>query len=265
MEQRRERRVERVRRMLMRRGMPRLQMSLILSATGIAGFLASFVLLHAGVSRMWLRYAVAVLFAYGIFLLLLRLWVFSKSRARERRTLDIDPSGLDVPLPDLGSGSSSASADAAFSGGGDFGGGGAGGSWGASLNSAAPSSGGRTGGGSGGSGLLDGLDIGGDGDEGCLLIVALALVLAGIVASLYVVYAAPVLLAEALVEGVLLSGLYRGVKKAEQGNWLRAVVRRTWIPVLLTLIFFAAAGYVLQKSAPRARSIGEAWKMVNKD
>jgi hypothetical protein len=171
-------------------------------------------------------------------------------------------------LPEVGS--SGASADAAFGGGGDFGGGGAGGNWDASLSSAAPSSGvsvGDTGGGGGGggSGLLDNLDIGGDADEGCLIIVALALVAAGIVASLYVVYAAPVLLAEALVEGVLLSGLYRSVKKAEQGNWLRAVVRRTWIPVLLTLVFFAAAGYVLQKAAPRARSIGEAWKMASSD
>lgn len=58
-----ERRVERVRRLLARRAWPRLQMSLILSATGAAGFLASFALLHAGVWRIWLRYALAVLIA----------------------------------------------------------------------------------------------------------------------------------------------------------------------------------------------------------
>ena len=70
-----ERRVERVRRLLMRRGMPRVLMSLILAATGAAGFLVSFALLHAGVTRMWLRYPVAVLVAYGVFLLLLRVWL----------------------------------------------------------------------------------------------------------------------------------------------------------------------------------------------
>ncbi|MBV9924650.1 MAG: hypothetical protein JOZ96_06365 [Acidobacteria bacterium] len=43
------RRVERVRRLLMRRGLPRVEMSLILAATGAAGFVASFVLLHLGV------------------------------------------------------------------------------------------------------------------------------------------------------------------------------------------------------------------------
>ena len=70
-----ERRVERVRRLLMRRGMPRVLMSLILAATGAAGFLVSFALLHMGVERMWLRYPFAVLAAYGVFLFLLRVWL----------------------------------------------------------------------------------------------------------------------------------------------------------------------------------------------
>ena len=103
-------------------------------------------------------------------------------------------------------------------------------------------------------------------DEGCVFfLLALALIAAGVLAALYVVYAAPALLAEILVEGVLLSGLYRGMKRAGGGNWLRAVVRRTWLPVLLTLASFAAAGYLLQRAAPRARSIGEAWRMVGSD
>ena len=36
-------------------------------------------------------------------------------------------------------------------------------------------------------------------------------------------------------------------------------------PVLLTLVTFSAAGYFLQRAAPRARSIGEAWRMVISD
>ena len=103
--------------------------------------------------------------------------------------------------------------------------------------------------------------------EGCVFfLLAVALIVAGLLASLYVVYAAPTLLAELLVEGLLLSGLYRGMKKgAQQGDWLRAVVRRTWLPVLLTLALFAAAGYMLQRAAPRARSIGEAWRTLGSD
>ncbi|HEX8118326.1 MAG TPA: hypothetical protein VF521_13705, partial [Pyrinomonadaceae bacterium] len=114
---------------------------------------------------------------------------------------------------------------------------------------------------------LSGLDFDLD-SEGCVFfLLALALVVAGVCASLYVVYAAPLLLAEVLVEGVLLSGLYRGMKRARrgEGDWLGAALRRTWLPVLLTVLTFTAAGYLLQRAAPRARSIGEAWKMVSSD
>jgi hypothetical protein len=240
-------------------------MSLILAATGAAGFLTSFALLHAGVWRMWLRYAAAVLVAYLVFLLLLRLWLFLQGRDLN---IDLD---LDLFQTDAGGYTGGGAAPDSFGGGGDFAGGGASGGWGGGagggLRAAAPSvdAGGASGGGGGG-GLLDSIDLGVD-DEGCVFfLLAVALIVAGTLAALYVVYAAPLLLAEILVEGVLLSGLYRGVKRARGGrgggDWLRAAVRRTWLPVLLTLLTFSAAGYLLQRAAPRARSIGEAWHMV---
>ena len=116
--------------------------------------------------------------------------------------------------------------------------------------------------------MLSNLDIFDADSEGCVFfLLALALIVAGTLAALYVVYAAPLLLAEILVEGVLLSGLYRGMKSARRGggDWVGAALRRTWLPVLLTLITFSAAGYLLQRAAPRARSLGEAWRMVNSD
>lgn len=253
-------------------------MSLILAATGAAGFLASFLMLHLGVSRMWLRYGLAVLLAYAVFLLLLRIWVYLHSRETKGNVSDYL---LDVVPTDFSSLSHAGEAPAsAFGGGGDFGGAGASGSWNGGVSAgmahAAPScdvggvgvSGGSAGGGGGdaGSGLLSGLDIFDADSEGCVFfLLALALVVAGTLAALYVVYAAPLLLAEILVEGVLLSGLYRGMKRAQRGDWLGAAVRRTWLPVLLTLVTFAAAGYFLQRAAPRARSIGEAWRMVSSD
>jgi len=248
----------------MRRGTPRVEMSLILGATGAAGFLASYGLLRAGLSLMWLRYALSVLAAYAVFLLLLRLWLFLHGR---RPLPDLLPDFVNPNLnvADLDAG------PASFGGGGDFVGGGAGGSWGGAGEglgrvSASSGAGGGSGGG-GGSGLLDSLDFGAD-DEGCVFfLLAVALIVAGTLAALYVVYAAPLLLAEILVEGVLLSGLHRGLKKARRdgGYWLGAALRRTWLPVLLTLATFAAAGYLLQRAAPRARSIGEAWRMVTSD
>lgn len=277
------RRVERVRRLLLRRALPRVQMSLILAATGAAGFVASFVLLHLGVWRMWVRYPLAVLFAYAVFIVLLRVWLFLHGRESrgDASGMELDAAGMGAeivldtvgrPLP----------APDTFGGGGDFGGGGAHGSWGesvsAGLHNASPAygasgatsvgggGGGSVGGGGGGGGWLSGLDIFDADSEGCVFfLLALALIVAGVCASLYVVYAAPLLLAEILVEGVLLSGLYRGMKGARGGDWLGAALRRTWLPVLLTLLTFAAAGYLLQHAAPRARSIGEAFRTVTSD
>jgi hypothetical protein len=271
-----QRRVERVRRLLMRRGMPRVLMSLILAATGAAGFLVSFALLHMGVARMWLRYPFAVLAAYGVFLFLLRVWL----HIQRHSWTDLLPD--DLNLLNVSEGGPHADAVSSFGGGGDFAGAGAGGTWDGGVSAASSDlaghanvgvSGGVSGsggggvsgsGGGGGFDFLGGLDLD---SEGCVFfLLALSLIVAGLLASLYVVYAAPTLLAELLVEGILLSGLYRGMKRgARQGDWLRAVVRRTWLPVLLTLTLFAAAGYLLQRAAPRARSVGEAWRMVGSD
>ena len=271
------RRVERVRRLLVRRGRPRVEMSLILAATGAAGFVASFAMLHLGLSLMWLRYGLAVLFAYAVFLMLLRIWLYLHSREPKGDVsdylLDLVPSDFSIL-----SHTPEAAADT-FGGGADFGGGGPGGSWDGGVSAgvqhvAAPcdvggAAVGSGGGGSSGGGVLSNLDIFDADSEGCVFfLLALALIVAGTLAALYVVYAAPLLLAEILVEGVLLSGLYRGMKSARRGgggDWIGAAVRRTWLAVLLTLVTFSAAGYFLQRAAPRARSIGEAWRMVSTD
>ncbi|HEX7317420.1 MAG TPA: hypothetical protein VF297_26205 [Pyrinomonadaceae bacterium] len=270
------RRVERVRRLLLRRGLPRVQMSLILAATGAAGFIASFVMLHLGVWRMWVRYPLAVLFAYAVFIVLLRVWLLLHGREPRGNTVDSDPHGTDLATDiALDSVGGTGEGPGIFGGGGDFGGGGAGGSWGDGIGSGvhqastAYDAGGVSSGGGGGGGgdWLSGLDIFDADSEGCVFfLLALALIVAGVCASLYVVYAAPLLLAEILVEGVLLSGLYRGMRRARRdGDWLGAAVRRTWLPVLLTIIMFTAAGYLLQRAAPRARSIGEAFRAVTSD
>ena len=65
---------------LRRRSFPRLALGIVLALTGLAGFGISFFLLKAGLGAMWLRYPVAVLGAYGIFLLLMRGWVEIEQR-----------------------------------------------------------------------------------------------------------------------------------------------------------------------------------------
>ena len=110
--------VERAKRLLLRRSRPRLQMSLLLLLTGGSGFLCSFVLLRAGLSQMWLRYPLAIITAYCVFLLLLRLWLGAQRRWGESHGLDLDLSGFDIH-PGGGGGTP----DFGFGGGGDFGGG----------------------------------------------------------------------------------------------------------------------------------------------
>ncbi len=64
-----------LRRWLVRRTFPRAEMALMLSFTGLAGFLTSALLLHLGVDALSIRYAIAVLVAYGAFVLLVRGWI----------------------------------------------------------------------------------------------------------------------------------------------------------------------------------------------
>src|SRR5882724_193072 len=100
--QTRERRIEIIKRRLLRKSMPRFQVSVILLFTGFVGFLVSFSLLHLNVFRMWLRYPIAILIAYCVFLLLLRLWLWAHGR---HLNADLDPSGLDlIPSVEFGSG-----------------------------------------------------------------------------------------------------------------------------------------------------------------
>ncbi len=262
MNRRRERIIRLVKSRLSRKGRPRLLVSLILLVTGIAGFLVSFLLLRSGMTRMWLRYPLAILFAYCVFLLLLRLWLF----LQRPRIPDIDDINTDLPSIDINlPGSPNYSEGFQFSGGGgDAGGAGAGGSWGQGLfSSSSPSSSGSGGSSSAssGSGGGGGLDL----DEGFFIIVAIVAIAGALIAILYVVYVAPALLAEILVDGVLVAGLYRKLKGVEQRHWLRAAVRQTILPALIAAMLFSVAGYALQRAAPKAHSIGEVWRYVMED
>lgn len=217
----------------------------------MAGFLTSFCLLHLGVSRMWLRYPVAILTAYGVFLMLLGIWLWL-----QRHSLDVDP---DLATLDFTSSSSSGPGESLHFGGGDAGGGGAGGSWGESVSSSTSASS-VSGGGSGSADIGFGLDF----EEGCLVVIALLALVGGLVASFYVIYIAPALLAEILVDGAMVAGLYRRVKNIEQGNWLQTAVRRTILPAILAAAFFTVAGVALQKAYPTAQSIGDVWNQFKR-
>lgn len=114
----RHREIRRLEGELERESFPRLQMSLLVMLTGASGFVASYVFLRAGLVEMWLRYLASFGVAYLVFLALLWLWL----RTRADDYADVpDVSGLISDGDGVGT---------AYSGqGGDFGGGGASGSF----------------------------------------------------------------------------------------------------------------------------------------
>jgi hypothetical protein len=261
----RKRAIELVRRHLVRGGWPRLLVSFLLALTGAAGFLISSALLHLGVTLMAVRYPLAVFLAYSVFLLLLRLWLALQRTGGS--ALDLFPDiGDGIPNNLFDSGTGAATEAATFGGGADFGGAGTGGSW--TGGGASPSNLGSDL--SGGSSIMDSVpdvpDVGLDFDlgEGCFWIVIPIIAIAGVIfAMFYVVYAAPVLLAEMLVDALLVAGLYKRLKGIEPRYWLRSVVRRTLWPVLIATALFIAAGYLMGRIAPEAHSIGGFWREIN--
>ncbi|HUF03208.1 MAG TPA: hypothetical protein VMM38_03450 [Aridibacter sp.] len=229
---------------------PRVQMALILSLTGLTGFATSFILFKLGLTLPWIRYPLAIAVAYAAFLGLLYLWI---SYHRNKGDLDL-LSGIDAPI-DAGIGTTGSGTDVdVFSGAGDFGGGGAGGAFDAAPEAPSAFS-------SAGESLKDaGFDV--DLEELGLVLIGLALLVGGLVASLYVVYFAPVLLAEILVDALLVGGLYKRVSDIDRRHWLQTAIRKTWFPALLCATAFGIAGYVFQLAVPEARTLGDVFRAV---
>lgn len=257
--------VGRLRHDLQTHGWPRSQMTLLVALTGGSGLLASFLLLQAGLDNMALRYPLALLMAYGVFLLLLWLWL----RTRAEDWTDIPDPRIDLPDSCLRPGGVHSTSTGSSGHGGDFGGGGASASFDApaqahplmqgtpvQVRSPATDT----------AGTFDGIgsvgDLGdADGFAIPLLLVALAAGLA--LSSLYVVYSAPTLLAELLLDGALSATLYRRLRGIERRHWVSTALRKTALPFALTALLLTTVGWGLHTAAPGARSLGEAVQHLN--
>lgn len=267
----RERRSEarRLRRELLRTQSPRLHMVLILVLTGGFGFLVSWGLLELGVSALWIRYPLAVALAYAAFLLLLRLWLAYQRRRRGRTGDSVDLSDLlDPGLADVGGGVArgAGAAGRIAGGGGRFGGAGASGSYQGAVPlpvgdpqvaSSAAADYGTSGAAKGIGGLFDLAAA----DEGAIPILVVILVL-GTALSLvllagYLVWTAPALLAELLVDGLVVAALSHRLHRIESPSWTRGVLRRTWLPAAGIALLLGFTGYVFQRLDPAIDSIGD--------
>lgn len=246
-------------------GYPRLQMSLLVGLTGLAGLFASFLMLHAGVDAMGVRYPLATGAAYGVFLVLLWLWL----RTRAEDWVD---ASLDVPDFSSGGGGGGGSTPAEgvdlpdiSAGGGNFGGGGASSSFQFDDSLPSPALPDVGGDGVGSLGEAVGEAVGGA-DEGAiplaLILLVAALIAVLLLASLYVIYLAPALFAELLVDGALSASLYRRMRGLQTRHWLESALRRTALPFLLTAIGLGLAGHGLHVLAPEAHSLGEVVRVM---
>lgn len=232
----------RIQRELEQGAYPRIEMGIIVALTGAAGWLASALLVHLGMLRMATRYPLALLLAYLVFLGLLWLWVRT-SASNHTGTAD---------GPDL-----SDAADVA-----DM------------IDSTIPRTGFRGGShhpvavhdepavlpsiGDSAKSASDALGSVGDADEFAIPLLAILLAAGLALASLYVVYMAPALLAELLLDGVLSYSLYRHLRRGDSAHWLSTAVRRTMLPFALTAVFVALVGAGLAAYAPGSHTLGQA-------
>ena len=209
-------------------------MLILVSLTGGAGFLTSFTLLHSGFDAMGPRYLVSCLVAYMAFLLLLWLWL--KSQLSE----------LVDSMDALGSPGSSAHGDVR-GGGGHFGGGGASGTFDTPADH----------------GIVDdAVSAVASAEELAIPVVVVIVGIAVLASTLFVVYSAPVLFAELLLDSLLAAGLYRRLRKINHSHWLQTAVQRTVWPFVLTALSLTVAGWAMSHFAPNAHSMGEAIRIA---
>ncbi len=211
-----------------KRSAPRSILSLLLILTGFAGLVVSFALLRAGLFAMWIRYPIAVLASYGVFIGLLRLWLeFERSRFNPR------PGEIEEE----------ASIPAETS----------------ASNSYHTRSRDR--------GWFDFFDLPGafDADEGCVIALLVGVVIGLISLAVFAILSAQALLAEVFLDAFIVSVLYRRLRIAAEGGWLGTALRRTWLLALLTAALLSLAGWCLEAITPGARSIGPALERFLRD
>ncbi len=202
--------------------------TLIFVLTGVAGFVLCQGMLWLGLFSMGIRYPLAVLGAYGIFLLLLRAWVGWEHFKFDHRVIHLPepPPGVnDDGFPENGK----------------------------SQRSLVDSYSNDT-------GWLDWLDVGSTDlfdSEGCLLVILLGLLLSMLGFVGFAIAEAPVLITEVFLDSVLVSVLYRTLRRSNTNRWLGTAIRRTWSRVLWLAALLAVLGAFLQMLTPDCHSLGQ--------
>lgn len=234
----------------------RFHMSLILLGAGLFGFLASTLLLHLHLENIVIRYPLAVLLSYLAFFLFVKIWLWYLSASRPFDTYD-PVSDMLVNLPS----SSPSLQTPSFGGGlgGTSGGGGASGTFDGSVSSVQGISSSGTTDASGGLAKTAGNAVSGifDDDAALVLIVLGALLAVVFGSSLYLIYDAPHILAEAAFDFLLASSLIKTYKTMDKPDWVGSVFRTTYKPFLLVLLITTVAAWVIHHNFPEVTKMSE--------
>ena len=86
--------------------------------------------------------------------------------------------------------------------------------------------------------------------------VAAVCAVGGLIAILYLVYTAPLLLAEVALDGAVVATLYRRMRRADAAHWAATTLRRTWMAAVVLVITATGVGFAFELIAPGADSIG---------
>lgn len=256
-------RVSRLSGALQQNGYQRLTMLMIVTGAAAAAFLTSALMLGAGLRYMPVRYAIASLLGYGVFVWLVRWWLSARDRHEASQRLVADSvdavdvlNVTDLPGSLLRTAARTArEAPVEIFQGGRSGGAGASAVFGGGPAHmpavVVPQVQSESGG-----GLSWAADLDDDGLK-LLPLFAVAAIAVGLFAAGSVVWSAPQLLAEILVDGAIAGQAYRGLRK---GNWTGGVLRRTWKPMLAVLLAFVLLGFAGHYFNPAADSIGDLFR-----
>ena len=261
--ERRQEAVARLAAKLTRHHSPRLTMLLVVGCAAGVAFLSSALMLWMRIHYMPVRYALAGVIGYGVFVALMNRWLGHHADQSNVNNLMDTADVIDaVDIPGgLFRGTARAAGRAAdgLFGGGRSGGGGASASFGTGgvvpPVSPIPMAASSTDGKGSSKGLSFDLDLD-DGAKALLPLLAIAAIVAGLVACAGVIWSAPNMLAELLVDGAVAGAAYNRLR-ASSGDWTFGIVRRTWLPAAAIIVTFVMLGVAGHHFKPDADSFGD--------
>ena len=91
--------------------------------------------------------------------------------------------------------------------------------------------------------------------DGAVVLLVVAMI-TSCVAAVLLVWSAPTLLGEVLLDAVVIASLRKRMLRIANQHWCVGVIRRTLLPFLVAAIVFSLAGGAIQHVRPGADSIG---------